>query len=100
MVCAVDQGHFDVDRWVTSKNAVVESRLNALVDRLNIFARNTSSRDVINELVTATDARGLEVDLDDCELTRTARLLDVSVLYYPTLIPPYPLPFLIKNLFK
>jgi len=79
VVCAVDQGHFDVDRWVTRKNAVVESRLNALVDRLNVFARNTSTRDVINELVTATDARRLEVDLDNCELTRTTRLLDVSV---------------------
>jgi hypothetical protein len=57
MVCAVDQGHFDVHRWVASEHAIVEGRLDALVDRLNVFARNTSTRDVINELVTATDAR-------------------------------------------
>ena len=70
----------DGNRWVAGEHAVVEGRLNALVNRLNVFARNASTRDVIDKLVTATDARRLEVNLDNCELPRTTRLLDVSVL--------------------
>ena len=80
MVCAIDQGHFDIDRWVSGKHAVVEGRLNTLIHRLNIFTWNTTTGDVINKLVTATDARRLKVNLDNRELTRTTRLLDVSVL--------------------
>ena len=79
VVLTVDERHLDVHRWVTSKHAVVESRLDALVGWLNVFARNATTGDVVFEDVTAADATWLDSDLDNSELTGTTRLLDVAV---------------------
>jgi len=53
VVLTVDERHANVDRWVSGENTVVECGLNALVRRVDVFARNASARDLVDEFVTA-----------------------------------------------
>src|SRR5690606_33221215 len=78
VVGAVDEADLDVHRRIAGEHAVVEGRLDALVRRLDVLARDAAAGDLVGELVAAAGV-GLERDLDDRELTRTTGLLDVAV---------------------
>ena len=79
VVLTVHQADLHVHRGVSRQNAVVEGRLDALVRRLDVFAGNASTGDLVLEDVAVAHAARLHRDLDDGELTRTTRLLDVAV---------------------
>ncbi len=81
MVLTVNEAGPNIDRRVTGKDTVFETGLDSLVHRLDVFTWNTATRDFVDEFVSAARTCRLECDLDYCKLTRTTRLLDVSVFH-------------------
>src|SRR5690606_33276304 len=69
----------DVDERVTGEDALVEGRLDALVDRRDVLARDGAALDLVDELVAAAGAGGLEVDHHVRVLAAATGLLDVLV---------------------
>ncbi|CAB5029948.1 unannotated protein [freshwater metagenome] len=53
VVLAVDQAHLDVNCGVPGKNTCVEGLLNTLVRWLDVFARNFTASNFVDEHVTA-----------------------------------------------
>ena len=71
---AVDQRGAHVDQRVAGQDAVVHGLLDALVDRGDVLARDRAARDLVQELVAAAGARGLEVEHDVAVLAAAAGL--------------------------
>ena len=51
MVAAVVQGHLDVHQRIAGQDAQFNSSLHALIDGLDVFLRNRTALDRINEFV-------------------------------------------------
>ena len=79
MVLAVGEDGPHVDGGVAGEHARVERLLDAGVDRRDVLLRDAAAGDLVDELVAAAGAGGLEVDRDLGVLAGAARLLLVRV---------------------
>src|SRR5690606_30243293 len=71
-----EQCDLDVDHRVAGHHARRQGFLNTLVDCGNVFARNHTTLDGVDEFVAATRLERFELEHDVTVLTTTARLLD------------------------
>ena len=78
MVLAVGEDGPHVDGGVAGEHAGVERLLDAGVDRRDVLLGDAAAGDLVDELVAAAGAGGLEVDGDLGELARATRLLLVA----------------------
>ena len=78
MVLAVDERGPDVDRRVAGEHAGGQRLLDAGVDRGDVLLRDAPAADLVDELVAAAGAGGLEVDRDLGVLARATGLLLVA----------------------
>ena len=62
VVRAVEQRHLDVDHRVARVDARVERLADALVDRLDVLARDGAADDLVDELVAGALLAGLDLD--------------------------------------
>ena len=60
MVRTIKYSYPNVNYWVTSNNAVSNLLLNALIDSWDVFLRNYTTDDLVNELVTLTLLKRLD----------------------------------------
>ena len=72
--------HADVDERVAGDHAAFHRLLDAGVDRGDVLARDHATRDLVDELVAAARAGGLEADDDVSVLAAAAGLADVTLL--------------------
>ena len=79
VVLAVGEDGPHVDGRVAGEHARVERLLDAGVDRGDVLLRDAAAGDLVDELVAAAGAGGLEVDRDLGVLARAAGLLLVRV---------------------
>ena len=80
VVGPVGEGGADVDHRVAGQHAGLHGVLDAGVDRGDVLLRNHAAGDLVDELVAAPRAGGLEVDDDVAVLAPTAGLADVALL--------------------
>ena len=77
MVRTEDERHPHVDHRVAGEHAALQRVLDAGVDRRDVLLRDHAAGDLVDELVAAAGAGGLEVDDDVAVLALAARLADV-----------------------
>src|SRR5690606_33318852 len=77
-----EQRCLDVYDRVTRHHTGWQGFLDALVDRRDVFARNHTTLDGVDELVAATGFHGLQLEHDVTVLTTTARLLDELAFHF------------------
>ena len=70
----------DVDERVAGEHAALHRLLDAGVDRGDVLARDDAALDLVDELVAAAGAGGLERDDDVAVLAATTGLADVALL--------------------
>src|SRR5690606_10268253 len=71
-----EQGHLDVHDRIAGQDARRQRFLDTLVHRGDVFARNHTALDGVDELVATTGLERLELEHHVTVLTATARLLD------------------------
>src|ERR1035441_7640158 len=79
VVLAVDQRHAHVDHRVAGPHAVHKGLFDALLDGGDVFGGDVPALDLVDEL-EAVARGGLQVDVDDPELTRATGLADELAL--------------------
>ena len=62
MVGAILKGDLDVDQWVTGQHTELHGFLATLVNGWDVFTRNTTTGNSVDEFVTALFAGWLDVD--------------------------------------
>ena len=77
---AVEQRHLDVDHGVAGVDARLERLADALVDRLDVFARDGAADDLVDELVARALLLRLELDHRVAVLALAACLPDVAAV--------------------
>ena len=80
MVRAVGEDGADVDERVAREHAALHRLLDAGVDRGDVLAGDDAAGDLVDELVAAAGAGGLERDDDVAVLAPAAGLADVALL--------------------
>ena len=76
MVGTIEQRELDIHHREASQNAALDGILQPLVDRRDVFARNDTTLDGIDELVAFAGLVRLDLEPDVTELTTTTGLLD------------------------
>ena len=76
----VEQRHLDVDHRVPGVDAGLERLANALVDRLDVLARDRPADDLVDELVAAALLEGLQLDHGMAVLALAAGLADEATV--------------------
>jgi hypothetical protein len=80
VVRPVEQGHLDVDDREAGVDAGLERLADALVDRLDVFARDGPADDLVDELVAGALLARLELDDRVAVLALAAGLADEAAV--------------------
>ena len=75
---AVKQGGLDIDHLIAGQDTGLHCALNTLIDCGDVFLRNSTAGDLVDELVALAGLVRLDSELDVCELAFTAGLTRVA----------------------
>ena len=74
MIRTIPQGDLDINDRIASQNAGLHSTLDTIVDSRDVFLRDGTANDGVDELVTLAGLVGLDLDLNMTVLALTTRL--------------------------
>ena len=80
MVRAIIQGYLNVNNRVACEDTRLHSALDTLINRLDIFLRDSTANDLVDELVALAGLVRLNDDLNMTVLALTTRLTSVLLI--------------------